>query len=94
MFPTQISSRNKLGRAIYLCLVFGILILWLLPLIAVMLTSIRSFEDINAGNYWGVPSKIHFMQNYSEVFLRTPMLRYLLNSLIVTLPAVFFCNAV
>jgi multiple sugar transport system permease protein len=90
MFPTQISSRNKLGRAIYLCLVFGILILWLLPLIAVMLTSIRSFEDINAGNYWGVPSKIHFMQNYSEVFLRTPMLRYLLNSLIVTLPAVFF----
>jgi multiple sugar transport system permease protein len=62
--------------------------LWLLPLAAVMMTSIRSLEDINTGNYWGMPTDIQFIANYSQVFTQTPMGQYLINSLLITLPAV------
>ena len=41
--------------AFYVALVLVVLVLWLLPLVAVMLTSIRSFDEVMAGNYWGWP---------------------------------------
>ena len=64
------------------------LALWLLPLAAVMLTSIRSLEDLNRGNFWGWPSEIDLVENYAAVFTASPMGRFLLNSLVITLPAV------
>jgi multiple sugar transport system permease protein len=64
------------------------LFLWLLPLLAVLLTSVRSTADINAGNYWGIPSEWMLFENYTMVFTETPMFRYLLNSILITVPAV------
>lgn len=46
------------------------IVMWLLPLIAVMMTSIRSMDDINKGNYWGWPSEIQFIENYTQVLPR------------------------
>jgi multiple sugar transport system permease protein len=66
-----------------------ILALWLVPLMAVMATSLRSFEEVMAGNYWGWPKSFNFIENYMAVFTQTAMARYFLNSLIVTLPSVF-----
>jgi len=59
-----------------------------MPLLAVILTSLRSLEDFNVGNYWGMPKEWKF-SNYADVFRQTPMLRYMLNTVIITLPAVF-----
>ena len=39
------------------------------------------------GNYWGMPKEWKF-SNYAEVFQQTPMARYMLNTVIITLPAV------
>lgn len=64
------------------------LILWLLPLFAILVTSVRSLGDITTGNYWGKPTEFALVENYTEIFVRTPMLRYFGNSMIVTLPAV------
>ncbi len=66
------------------------LLLWLLPMLAVLLTSIRSPADITSGNYWGWPSELRLLQNYGEVFNpeRSPMLRYFLNSVVITLPSI------
>ena len=64
------------------------LIIWLLPLLAVMLTSIRSGGDINAGNYWGWPTSFNFMENYSAVFKNSPIAEYIFNSFKITLPTV------
>ncbi len=90
MFPRPIQQSNLFGRAGYRVALIFSLFVWLMPLIAIMVTSIRSAVDINAGNYWGWPTSIELFRNYSEVFLRTPMFRYFLNSVIVTVPTVFF----
>lgn len=89
MFPTPIEKRSLPFNLSYRVAVWIALFLWLLPLIAVMMTSARSMADINDGNYWGIPTEWMFFENYTMVFTQTPMLRYLLNSLIITLPAVF-----
>ncbi|SHF27060.1 carbohydrate ABC transporter membrane protein 2, CUT1 family [Marinomonas polaris DSM 16579] len=89
MFPTPIEKRSLPFNLSYRVAVWIALFLWLLPLIAVMVTSARSMADINGGNYWGIPTEWMFFENYTMVFTQTPMLRYLLNSLIITLPAVF-----
>ena len=59
-----------------------------MPLLAVLLTSIRSAEDLNMGNYWGWPKEWKF-SNYIEIFQATPLTRYLINTVVITLPAVF-----
>ena len=92
MFPTPIAQTSTVTRVLYRIAVPVVLILWLLPMIAIVTTSIRGNADIIAGNYWGWPTEFKLIENYSEVFnpARSPMLLYLRNSFIITLPAVFF----
>lgn len=89
MFPTPIEKRSLPFNISYRVAIWVALFLWLLPLLAVLMTSARSVADINAGNYWGIPSEWMLFENYTLVFTETPMFRYLLNSILVTLPAVF-----
>ena len=90
MFPTPIAETGVAARAVYRVAVPVAVLLWLLPMTAVLLTSIRSGADITAGNYWGWPSEVRVMENYREVFdpARSPILRYFLNSVVITLPAI------
>lgn len=88
MFPTPIEKRAAPAQMGYRVALWVSLFIWLLPLMAVAVTSIRSLEDINLGNYWGWPSDFLLIQNYTEVFQRTPMGLYLLNSVLVTIPTV------
>jgi len=90
MFPTPIQQRGKVANIAYKIAVPVVLILWLLPLAAILLTSIRSNADIISGNYWGWPTEFHFFKNYAEVFnpVRSPLLLYFRNSLIITIPSV------
>ena len=78
MFPYPIEKQPILNQYRYRIFLYLSIITWLLPLIAIMLISVRSLSDLNAGNYWGVPTEIHFLQNYSEVFIRSPMARFFL----------------
>lgn len=96
MFPTPIHNRKVPIKAIYLTLVLIVLILFLLPLLAILLTSIRPGSDISSGNYWGIPSRFALLENYGEVFnpARSPMLRYFINSALITLPAVVISIAI
>lgn len=88
MFPRPIETRSELAQTLYRFAVPISLIIWLLPLLAVMLTSIRSGGDINAGNYWGWPTSFNFMENYSAVFKNSPIAEYIFNSFKITLPTV------
>lgn len=88
MFPTPIEKTSPAARAAYHAGVWAALLLWLLPLGAMFLTSFRSLTDISMGNFWGVPSEWMIVENYSGVFVTTPMGRFLLNSLLITLPTV------
>ncbi len=88
MFPTPIEKRSRAAQITYQSLLPLALILWLLPLIAVMVFSIRPFSDFTQGNYWGVPSSFEFFTNYGRVFFESDMPRYLLNSVFITVPTV------
>jgi multiple sugar transport system permease protein len=88
MFPTPIEKRSRAAQITYQSLLPLALILWLLPLIAVMLFSIRPFSDFGAGNYWGLPSSFELFTNYGRVFFESDMPRYLMNSVLITVPTV------
>ncbi|MFG1498449.1 carbohydrate ABC transporter permease [Saccharospirillum sp. HFRX-1] len=86
MFPTPIQQTSPLTQVSYRVALPLSIVLWLLPLFAVMMTSVRSIGDINAGNYWGWPKDWMLVENYSAVFGNTNMGRYLLNSVLITVP--------
>jgi multiple sugar transport system permease protein len=88
MYPRPIPENARTARLLYVGGVGLILALWLLPLLAVMLTSIRSNEELMAGKYWGWPEKFSMFENYAAVFQQTAMLRFFLNSLLITIPSV------
>lgn len=88
MFPMPLQKQSPRARAIYRTVVPVSLLIWLLPLFAIALTSTRSLDDLSRGNYWGWPTDLRIVQNYTAVFTSSPMGRYLLNSVVITLPAV------
>jgi multiple sugar transport system permease protein len=88
MYPRPIPEDAIWRRRFYFIAVLAILILWLCPLFAIILTSFRSTQDVMGGNLWGWPTQFGLVDNYTSVFTQTPMARYFLNSLTVTIPAV------
>ncbi|MER9131687.1 carbohydrate ABC transporter permease [Mesorhizobium sp. M0768] len=88
MFPRPIPETAIWQRGLYVVLVVGILIVWLAPLFAIILTSFRSTQDVMDGNLWGWPTQFGLVDNYTAVFTQTPMARYFLNSLTITIPSV------
>ncbi|KAJ55339.1 sugar ABC transporter permease [Actibacterium mucosum KCTC 23349] len=88
MFPTPIEKTRATTRTLYNVALPVALILWLLPLIAVAVTSVRSGGDITAGNYWGWPTSFNLLENYTAIFENTPFGNYLWNSFRVTIPTV------
>jgi multiple sugar transport system permease protein len=88
MFPQPIGKASPAVQGLYRASLPLAVIVWLLPLFAVALTSVRSIEDLNRGNFWGWPSEIRFLENYGAVFTSSPMGQFILNSLMITIPAV------
>lgn len=84
MFPQPIDKASPTRRTGYYAMVWVFLLIWLLPIIGIAVTSIRSVQDLNAGNYWGWPTSFMFVENYSRVFTSSPMLTFLLNSAVIT----------
>jgi len=87
MFPRPIQHRSQSAQWVYAIALPVALILWLFPLIGVAITSVRPAADLAAGNYFGIPSHLAW-ENYADVFQNTPMLQYIKNSFIVTIPTV------
>lgn len=88
MYPRPIPETAHASRRLYMTVVGAILIVWVAPLFAVILTSFRSMADVMSGNLWGWPTEIAVVENYTAVFTQTPMARYFLNSLVITIPSV------
>lgn len=88
MYPTPIAKASPAVQALYRVGLPAALVVWLLPIIAVALTAIRGQGDIAAGNFFGWPSDWQLTENLASVFQNTPMARYMLNSLLVTVPTV------
>lgn len=88
MFPAAIEKSAAGVQLSYkLALPFALFI-WLLPLLAIFMTSIRPLEDISTGNVFGIPSDFNMIENYSQVFSQTDAWRYFVNTMIITIPTV------
>ena len=88
MFPQSLENSSFFAKGSYRIILYIFLLIWLLPLFGILVTSVRSLEDLNTGNYWGWPSGFFLIKNYSEVFKATPMFKYFFNSIVITLPTV------
>ncbi|MED5531818.1 MAG: carbohydrate ABC transporter permease [Pseudomonadota bacterium] len=88
MFPKPIATRSKTYQLLYKIALPIALLIWLLPLLAIFMTSIRSSVDINTGNVFGWPSQFLLIENYTEVFNRSQAILYLKNSFMITIPTV------
>ncbi|WP_299962460.1 carbohydrate ABC transporter permease [uncultured Roseobacter sp.] len=88
MFPTPIEKGSRTWQLTYQSLLPMALILWLLPLIAVAIFSVKPAVDFTQGNYWGMPSSFELVNNYGQVFFNSDMPRYMLNSMLITVPTV------
>jgi multiple sugar transport system permease protein len=91
MFPTPLEKTSHQWQISYQVLLPIVLIIWLLPLIAVAIFSIKPEADFVNGNYWGLPSSFEMFNNYGKVFFESDMPRYLLNSVFITVPTVIGC---
>lgn len=89
MFPRPIENWSTASKLVYRGLVPLVTFIWLVPVLAVLWTSIRTGEDINSGNRWGLPSEWRF-DNYITIFENTGLVYYMINSLMVTIPVVIF----
>ena len=88
MFPTPIQRRTPSAQFAYKAFLPLALIVWLLPLLAVAIFSVKPAVDFTQGNYWGFPSSFEFFNNYGKVFFDSDMPRYMLNSIMITVPTV------
>ncbi|MGB8818168.1 MAG: carbohydrate ABC transporter permease [Rhizobiaceae bacterium] len=87
MFPTPVAKTSQTMQWLYAAALPVALFLWLLPLLGVALTSVRPASDLAQGNYFGIPSTFAW-NNYVDIFLNTPLWKYIRNSFYVTIPTV------
>lgn len=71
----------------YVALV-ALTLLWLVPVFAALLTSIRTMDDIAVNGFWSVPGEIS-TQNFITAWNEARISKYLLNSFIITIPSLF-----
>ncbi|MGV2290781.1 carbohydrate ABC transporter permease [Trinickia sp. YCB016] len=88
MYPMPVAKWKPASRGLYKASLPLALIVWLLPLIAVMVTSVRSSNELVEGNYWGWPHQFALFENYRTVLVDSPMLHYFVNSCLITIPSV------
>ncbi len=86
MFPRPIEKSSASMQRLYKASLPFTLFIWLLPMIAILMTSIRPAEDINSGNVFGWPSDFMLIENYSAVFIQSEAWTYLKNSFFITVP--------
>ena len=87
MYPMPVARWRPVPRLLYRLSLPVALLLWLVPLLAVLVTSVRSTDELLAGNYWTWPRHFALVENYGTALTQTPMLHYFWNSCLITLPA-------
>ena len=83
--PSRLKARQG-PHPIILGLVWIFAILWLIPIGGAVITSLRSFDDLNANGFWSIPKAVSF-NNYYRAWVQAGISQYILNSFIITIPA-------
>ena len=88
-YPQPVSHRGgwlSWRALLFYLFVIPVLLVWLVPVFAVLLTSVRSLGDITLNGNWAIPSGIH-LENFKEAWTTGGLDHYMRNSFIITIPA-------
>ena len=83
------SSKQKkitLGRVMLYSFLIAFTLIYIMPFFGAIFTSVRTQEDISLNGFWSIPTEIT-LENYPAAWNQGRVSRYLLNSFIITIPA-------
>ena len=78
--------RIKWTRILLYIFLIVFTLVYMSPFFSSIITSVRTQEDISLNGFWSIPSEITF-ENYPNAWNQGRVSRYLLNSFIITIPA-------
>ena len=84
--PADKKPRIKWGRILLYVFLIVFTLVYMAPFFSSIITSVRTQEDISLNGFWSIPSEITF-ENYPNAWNQGRVSRYLLNSFIITIPA-------
>jgi multiple sugar transport system permease protein len=84
--PTAYRRRQRVLRILLYIFLVVFTLLYMMPLFSAVVASIRTQDDIGLNGFWSIPEEFTF-QNYSEAWTGGRVNKYLLNSFIITIPA-------
>lgn len=79
-------KKIKFGNIVFILFMIVVTLLWLLPVIAAGITSIRTMDDISQNGMWTFPEVLTF-SNFPTAWESANVSKYLLNSFIITMPS-------
>lgn len=83
-------SWRPLRIALFYAIVIPFLLIWLVPIFMTLVTAVRSLDDITMNGPFSWPSEIH-LDNFAEAWDTGGLRQYMINSFIVTIPALAIC---
>jgi ABC-type glycerol-3-phosphate transport system permease component len=86
MADLAVKGRFNPWPATIFAILLVLAVLFLLPTVGVLLSSIKTTRDISMGDLWSLPHGL-YLGNFAEVMGNPAVHRYFLNTLLVTLPA-------
>jgi multiple sugar transport system permease protein len=78
--------QHPLLRTFLFIFMLGFVLVWLLPVFGGVLTAFRSMDDLTTNGFWALPEELSF-QYFIEAWTTGLLGRYLLNSFVITIPA-------
>ena len=84
--PVSQKKKKKRSRVLLYIFLISFTLIYMLPFFSSIVTSVRTQDDISLHGFWSVPSELT-LQNYPDAWNRGRVSRYLLNSFIITIPA-------
>jgi multiple sugar transport system permease protein len=73
-------------KVLVFCLLIVATLLWLIPMMTALVTSVRTNDDILINGFWSFPKEIT-LENFKTAWTRAGLEKYLVNSFVITLPA-------
>lgn len=79
-------NRNSVRANAFFVFMLFMTILWLVPMIGALITSLRMQGDITANGYWSIPKELT-LSNFGTAWDRGRVQTYMANSFIITIPS-------
>ncbi len=83
---TPVKTLRRFAMPLFYITLTAVTLVWLTPVFAAFITSLRTMDDIAINGFWSWPSEI-VLTNFSDAWTTARVSKYLLNSFIITIPA-------